>query len=68
MRGSKTRQKQLKMTEPHTVTNLCESQCLDPGATDWEGGSRALLQDGPFSLSPCQVSSPIHFQVHFLRR
>lgn len=43
MRGSKTRQKQLKMIEPHVLTNLCELQRLDQDATDWEGGSLALL-------------------------
>lgn len=32
-RGSKTRQKQLKTIEPHTLTNLCKLQCLDQDAT-----------------------------------
>lgn len=43
MRGSKTRQKQLKTIEPHMLTNLQESECLDQGATNWEGGSFSLL-------------------------
>lgn len=45
MRGSKTRQKQLKLIEPHTLTNLCKLQCLDQDATDAEGGSFSLLPE-----------------------
>lgn len=52
MRGSKTRQKQLKMIEPHTLTNLRKLQCLDRGATNWEGGSFALLLEGSVFIDP----------------
>ena len=53
MRVSKTRQKQLKMIEPQVLTNLCELQWLDQGATDWEGGSLTLLlEESIFIDSP----------------
>lgn len=69
MRGSKTGQKQLKMTEPHTLTNLCELlQCLDQGATNCEVGSLLYFWNSPFSLTPYRVSSPTYFWVHFLKR
>lgn len=62
MSGSKTRQKQLKMIEPHTLTNLCKLQCLDQDATLF-----LSFRKSPFSLTPCHMSSPIYFWVHFLK-
>lgn len=70
MRGSKTRQKQLKTIEPHVLTNLCELQCLDQGATDWEGGSRSTSGIVHFHghPRPSDVFTYIHFRVPLLKR